>query len=455
MVKLNQIIFGIACVSLGVILDRVFLRQKLVHDPPQSLLNVESQSSNTIRTNNDRRRLRTEFDDPRSVEARSDLPLSINSLFEPDQPVMETDLMTDMNTVFSQRDVHVGTMCRCPSNQFPAPGGMSVIGFDTTIVQPPSMATGPDAKHYIMHPPPPDGEGCTCIANPDIAERSYDKDLSKLKRSCPDKSEKFTWDAMPDLGVEERLPLFAGVLSFDSPLSLNATLHNWRETKMFEVANAQEVFVQMNHMSQADEDVIKTHAQLFKEDNQPPITPMGSPQENLHPGLTIAKFCRAAEAHPKGHPNGENLLFFVEKDWQTVERMTNEGRDIFNSINALVQRGVHFIRLQTPRISKQGLAEMWNCPSQGYAWKCSTAHQHRWTNPPSVIDCKWFLRYLEPFALLDDPIMYGCRPQMQEIGYSDWEVAALDGRVAWTNSQWVIAHLHSKPKLFNHHEVDQ
>ena len=67
----------------------------------------------------------------------------------------------------------------------------------------------------------------------------------------------------------------------------------------------------------------------------------------------------------------------------------------------------------------------------------------------------WCLRYLEPFALLDDPIMFGCRPGMREAGYFDWEQALVDGRVAWTNSQWVVAHLPEKRKFWHHHEVDQ
>eukprot|EP00581_Thalassiosira_minuscula_P028330 CAMPEP_0183757118 /NCGR_PEP_ID=MMETSP0739-20130205/5515_1 /TAXON_ID=385413 /ORGANISM="Thalassiosira miniscula, Strain CCMP1093" /LENGTH=78 /DNA_ID=CAMNT_0025994471 /DNA_START=141 /DNA_END=375 /DNA_ORIENTATION=+ len=46
------------------------------------------------------------------------------------------------------------------------------------------------------------------------------------------------------------------------------------------------------------------------------------------------------------------------------------------------------------------------------------------------------LRYLEPFALIDDPIMYGCWKGMQQKQYCDWEEALKDGRIAWSNSQW-------------------
>lgn len=98
----------------------------------------------------------------------------------------------------------------------------------------------------------------------------------------------------------------------------------------------------------------------------------------------------------------------------------------------------------------------WKCPSQGFPWLCTMSHQHHWTNLPAVIDCKWFLRYLEPYALFDDPIMYGCRPGQARNKYCDWEHAMQDGRVAWTNSNWVVAHFAPpRMKLFDHFEVDK
>ena len=52
--------------------------------------------------------------------------------------------------------------------------------------------------------------------------------------------------------------------------------------------------------------------------------------------------------------------------------------------------------------------------------------------------------------------MYGCRPGFMQAGYSDWEEALMDGRVAWTDSQWTVAHVADPfDKLFKHHEVDQ
>lgn len=69
--------------------------------------------------------------------------------------------------------------------------------------------------------------------------------------------------------------------------------------------------------------------------------------------------------------------------------------------------------------------------------RCTTSHQHRWTNHPMLVKCDWFLRYLEPYALLSDPIMYCGSSHVHRVrdGYCDWEEALQDGRVAWTNSQ--------------------
>ena len=79
---------------------------------------------------------------------------------------------------------------------------------------------------------------------------------------------------------------------------------------------------------------------------------------------------------------------------------------------------------------------------------------------PAVLKvrCDWFLRYLEPYALLalEDPIYTGCRPSFQESGYSDWEECLQDGRIAWTESQWILANLEGPfVGSFQHREIDQ
>ena len=141
----------------------------------------------------------------------------------------------------------------------------------------------------------------------------------------------------------------------------------------------------------------------------------------------------------------------------------NHINEIFQSINALAQRGVSLIRMdipdELPKRKAGGWEGVWQCPSQGVPWKCTTSHHHRWTNTPLVLDCSWFLQNLEPYALISsDPIMTGCRRGFQSKGYCDWEEAMQDGRIAWTNSQWVVAHIshhQDRPRLFVHKEVDQ
>ena len=50
----------------------------------------------------------------------------------------------------------------------------------------------------------------------------------------------------------------------------------------------------------------------------------------------------------------------------------------------------------------------------------------------------------------------GCRPSFQESGYSDWEECLQDGRIAWTESQWIVASLEEPfTRSFEHKEIDQ
>jgi len=299
------------------------------------------------------------------------------------------------------RDVHVKSMCRCPGKSLLMPGKTSQIGSDTGIVQPPSKATGLyHAKHFVLHGFD-DGEGCSCYEDHRLADHTSDMFLSGLHRKCPEEKmqheSNYGWDEMPDLGVEERLPLFVGVLSYKSPLSLNGTLNDWLDHDLFNKIGAEDVFVQLNKRSEMDDRVLDSFQERLSRQNQPPVKVMGSPEENLHPGLAISKFCRAAEAHPNSHPNGENLLAFLEKDWNLHDgpQALQLARLpwIFQSINSLAQRGVHYMRLGPPVNGvNEEVSKMWKCPSEGVGWTCTTAHQHRWTNTPFVVDCSWFLR---------------------------------------------------------------
>jgi len=361
------------------------------------------------------------------------------------------------------RHVHVGSMCRCPSGQRPAPGPLAAADeYDTGIVQPPSLATGNQAKRFVMHG---SEGGCSCVKNgrrTPYAEETTDLFLKHMElHQCPRPHQsQYDWDNMPDLGVEEGLPVFLGVLSYESPLSLNGTLHNWLDHDLFRRTQAQEAFVRLNHRSPMDDEILQKFEETqLSRHGESPVTVLGSPSENLHPGLAIADMCRRAESHPSSHPNGENLLMFLEKDWSLYNGpgdLPAEGfEQLLRGVNALAQRGVPYIHLKR-RSNEVSSEKTWPCPSQGFPFECTTAHQHRWTNQPMVVRCDWFLRYMEPFALLDDPIMYGCRPGFQEARYCDWEEALQDGRIAWAETQWVAAHLMTgKHRLFFHEEVDQ
>lgn len=394
----------------------------------------------------------SEFVDPKSVSVKQTDTSAYDS---DDRDVHVGPMPLQERPAAETRTVHVGSMCRCKSGLLPKPGPvMAGTGRDTRIVQPPSLATGAHGKHFVLHA---SEGGCSCIKNArrTPAETTKDMFLKKMTPKCknPHPAAGYDWRTMPDLGVEETLPVFVGVLSYESPLSLNGTLHNWLEEDLFRRVRAQEVFVQLNHRSSADDDVLRAFRVALRRRERPtPVTALGAPAENRHPGLAIADFCRRAEAHPAGHPNGENLLMFLEKDWRFLPH--TELERLMHGVNALVQRGVPYVRLKqrSPEVPED---RTWPCPAQGFPFECTRAHQHRWSNQPMVLSCKWFLRYLEPFALFEDPIMYGCRSSFQEHGYCDWEEALQDGRIAWTNSQWVVGNMVKPNRLFYHEEVDQ
>ena len=362
------------------------------------------------------------------------------------------------------RDVHVSSMCRCPSDLVPFPISQSINqeqdAFETRIIQPPSKATGSYHKRFIHHPI---GE-CQCLRGNGQERleptRTTDHFLSKISRrffveTCsrdrPETESQTSWDQMPDFGVQDR-PIFVGILSYESPLSLNNSLHNWLDNDFFRRIAAQDVMVQLNHRSDFDDEILREFQRMSLNDRHP-MTITGAPEENLNPGLAISKFCRMAEQHPSSHPNGENLLLWLEKDWVIIDNTKKLRLEkIFESAIALSQRGVPYIGLRADLGETDG-SRMWNCPAEGVPWMCFTARHHRWTNWPALIDCRWFLRYLEPFALMSmtDPIMWCGRHE-----YCDWEKATQDGRVAWTNSQWVVAHItRDEGQLFVHEEVDK
>ena len=346
-----------------------------------------------------------------------------------------------------QRDVIVPSMCRCSSGNLPVPRASNSSQIvDTGIFQEGSLATGEMAgKHFLLKK-----SACECRTGE--GEKTNDVFLQNMeKQYCGETplDSKMDWDVMPDFGVEQQLPLFLGVLSYKSPQSLDASLTNWKKHGLADLEFSG-AFLQLNARSDQDDAVISKHNKNNKSSAFRFHIITGSPDENIHPGLAIARFCREAEQSPNGHPNGENLLLFLEKDWHVIQSGLLQG--VLDSANTLTQRGVPYVRLSS-KVSASAVAS-WQCDAQGMTWDCTTAHQHRYTNLPSVLRCDWFLRYLEPFALVEDSIMFGCRRGFREKKYFDWEEAMQDGRIAWTNSQWVVAS-YKHGMLFTHVEVDE
>lgn len=351
---------------------------------------------------------------------------------------------SNFNNSKGQRDVVVPSMCRCSSGNLPVPrqSNSSQI-HDTGILQEGCLATGGVDKHFFM-------QKSVCDCRKKQGEVTTDLLLRKIEtRYCGTPADStMDWAAMPDFGIEQKLPLFLGVLSHKSPKSLDAALTNW-EQHAFADLGLSGTFVQLNARSEEDDAVIAKHKSAFD------FHITGSPDQNIHPGLAIARFCREAERSPHGHPNGENLLLFLEKDWHVCcdGRRLGYLQTVLDSMNTLMQRGVPYVRL-TSVLTDVLPTSLWQCDAQGMTWDCTTAHKQRYTNLPSVLRCDWFLRYLEPFAVIEDSIMFGCRRGFRQKKYFDWEEAMQDGRIAWTNSQWVVAN-YKHGTLFSHKEVDQ
>jgi len=336
----------------------------------------------------------------------------------------------------------VQSMCRCNSGNMPITHSTDAIsGLQVTnISQEASLALG-GVKRTFLH------RKTTCECRQGFGEGTEDPYLSRVQNSYCSPSpadSNMQWSSLPDFGVQQKLPLFLGVLSYKSPKSLHAALNNWQQHGLPSIGLAG-TFVQLNARSAQDDAVLAKFNASFN------FTVSGNPSENVHPGLAIARFCRAAEQSPMGHPGGENLLLFLEKDWQISRQKKEDLGSIFHSVNTLVQRGVTYVRL-SEKLSKTS----WQCDAEGLAWDCVLAHQQRYTNLPSVLRCDWFLRYLEPFALIQDSIMFGCRRDARKRRYFDWEEAMQDGRIAWSHTQWVVANMRreGRSSLFKHVEVD-
>eukprot|EP00581_Thalassiosira_minuscula_P015292 CAMPEP_0183719858 /NCGR_PEP_ID=MMETSP0737-20130205/12633_1 /TAXON_ID=385413 /ORGANISM="Thalassiosira miniscula, Strain CCMP1093" /LENGTH=162 /DNA_ID=CAMNT_0025949619 /DNA_START=32 /DNA_END=516 /DNA_ORIENTATION=+ len=82
------------------------------------------------------------------------------------------------------RYVHVGNMCRCDSGLLGIPGPIIADGYDTEVIQQPSLATGIHAKHFVQHT---SVGGCSCMKSIGRyrGETTTDMFLKKLEPNCP------------------------------------------------------------------------------------------------------------------------------------------------------------------------------------------------------------------------------------------------------------------------------
>lgn len=253
------------------------------------------------------------------------------------------------------RNTTVQSMCRCSSGEVPVWHNASSGVRDTGITQKASLATGKFSKQFKMQ----EGD-CECrLGSGQISNDDYLMSLGSQYCSPPPEDSKMDWRAMPDFGVEQSLPLFLGVLSYNSPKTLDNTLTNWERHNLTELGGFAESYLQLNNRSVEDDEVVLKHNQTFS------FIVSGNENENLHPGLAISRFCRQAERSPFGHPNGENLLLFLEKDWLFMHQSDSLPGfpAVLHSVNSLVQRGVPYVRLSAT--TDTGTSDVWECDSEG------------------------------------------------------------------------------------------
>jgi len=130
----------------------------------------------------------------------------------------QTAQQSDMNGQSEEANIaHVTSMCRCPSGQAPFPfyrdiagnaghGGLKFDGpgYDTGLIQPRSLATGPPRAFVHHHL-----SACTCAKDENIAGHTQDQFLKNIsphnfRSRCPhlDPDVMDRWKQMPDWGVQ-------------------------------------------------------------------------------------------------------------------------------------------------------------------------------------------------------------------------------------------------------------
>jgi hypothetical protein len=150
----------------------------------------------------------------------------------------------------TQRSI-VQTMCRCDSGSMPVPTlDLESDVQDTGIVQESSLATSLAKMHFFVRK-------TTCECKPSLGEKTRDQYLQSISRlycAPPPKDSNLSWDRLPDFGVQQKLPLFLGVLSYKSPRSLESSINNWVQGGI-DTLGLQGTFVQLNGRSRLDDEV--------------------------------------------------------------------------------------------------------------------------------------------------------------------------------------------------------
>lgn len=234
-------------------------------------------------------------------------------------------------------------------------------------------------------------------------------------------------------------------------LSLSAGLLNWKETLFApEVASQfKGFFLHLNNLSGADDAVAQPIARIIRERGLQVKITGGLSNENV--GKVISDQCRLAERSEHSHPRGENILLWLEKDWHW--RIDVYGldhlNDVINSAREILQRGV--VKLDMRPSGTRNIS--WPCRGQNVTWKCAPGFQYHNMNSPMLIRCDWFLRYFEPYALFDEPVMLAYGRTGKKRKYYDWEEAGMDGRIEWVNSNWILGA--SQQRLFQHVELNE
>lgn len=349
----------------------------------------------------------------------------------------------------ANRTVIVENMCRCGPHRCPIKG-TSLHTHPAGVTQAASLATGAPRTFYV------NVRECVCADGPcnvfvdgilrGVEERYAFAVASPARRKA--------WHNIPDFGREQHVPVFVGALSFKTPQSLDAGLHNWNRTFFAPsvISQFQGAFIHLNGRSQRDDAVVAPFAAHWTQQGLP-VHVTGSGDVNDNVGKVIADQCRLAEQSSASHPNGENIMLWLEKDWHwnLDEHGLNIINNIINSSRELLQHGVVKLNLRPPPLTP---TLGWPCAGQEVLWRCAPGFLFHNMNSPMLLRCDWFLRYFEPDALYNNDAILAYGRTGHKRAYFDWEEAGQDGRIEWVNSHWILG-ASVVDGLFSHVEVNE